>query len=274
MEQNELEKILEQDVQNAQNEPEDIPAPKPVKKKKKHRRRRKRRPIFVVLFLALIVFLCFEFLKSDYFTLVNIEVEGNSFYTPAKVIEISEIQTGWNLFSYDYKAAKAALLDDPYIKLASIKPVPPDSMLLSITEREEYACIPYGEEYIVLDREGLVLRITDTKPVLPVLDGMTVIDMTPGSALTTEETYLLSDTLDLLSVVDEYDIYFKEINFSTVVVKAYIRDKLYCEGTPANIMANMSGISKLAQELYTQDVTRGIIKVGKDNYLSFNPQVE
>ena len=271
MEQNELEKILEQDVKTV---PEEVPEQKPVKKKKKRRRRKRRRPFLVVLFLALVVFLCFEFLKSDYFILTNIEVEGNSFYTPAKVIEISEIQPGWNLFSYDYKSAKAALLDDPYIKLASLKPVPPDSILISITEREEYACIPYGEEYIVLDREGLVLRIADTKPVLPILDGMTVIDMTPGSALTTEETYLLADTLDLLSVVDEYDIYFKEISFSTVIVKAYIRDQLYCEGTPSNIMENMSGISRLAQELYTEDVTRGIIKVGKDNYLSFNPQVE
>ena len=272
MAQNELEKILEQDVKSV---PEETPAPKPVKKKSKRRRRRRRHPLLVVLFLVLVVFLCFEFLRSDYFTLTDIEVEGNSYYTPAKVIEISGLNTGWNVFfGYDYKQIKADLLDDPYIKLASVKLASGNSVLISITEREEYACIPYGEEYIVLDREGLVLRLSDKQPVLPVLDGMTVIEMTPGNALTTEETYLLADTLELLSVVDEYDIYFREISFSTVIVKAYIRDQLYCEGTPANIMANMAGISKLAQELYTQDVTRGIIKVGKDNYLSFNPQIE
>ncbi len=244
------------------------------KKKRKRRRRRKANPFVVIFVLLLILFACYRFLMSDFFTLTHIEVSGNKYYTPAQVIEISGIETGWNLFKYDRSGAKAALLDDPYISLAEIRLDPPSTMLMNITEREEYACIPYGGQFILIDREGLVLRIADKEPVLPLLEGMTIIDMTPGKPLTTEETYLLSDTLELLSIVDDHDIYFKRVNFSSVVVRAYIKDQLYCEGTPANIRDNMAGIAKLAQELYQKGIDRGIIKVGKNNYLSFSPQIE
>ena len=58
------------------------------------------------------------------------------------------------------------------------------------------------------------------------------------------------------------------------MVKAYIYDELYCEGKPENITANMAEIKQLAEELYGQDIVRGVIKVGKDNYLTYSPKFE
>ena len=279
---------LEEFLRETEPQPEEAEAPgadevlpedlrdgsRKLKKKKRKRRRRKANP-FVVFFLLIVVLIgSYLFLRSGFFTLTDIEVTGNKYYTPAQVEQLSGIQPGWNLFSYKRDDAKAALLADPYIKLADISLELPSTMRIDITEREEYACIPYGEQFILIDREGMVLRIADSEPVLPLLEGMTIIDMTPGSPLTTEETYLLSDTLDLLGIVEDHVIYFKRVNFSTVVVRAYIKDQLYCEGTPANIRDNMDGIAKLAQELYQKGIDRGIIKVGKNSYLSFSPQIE
>ena len=131
--------------------------------------------------------------------------------------------------------------------------------------------MPYGEQYVLIDREGTVLRVADTEPTLPILGNMTITEMTPGSALQVEQAYLLTDTLSLLQLVEENDIYFKRIDFSTVIVRAYIYDDLYCEGAPANIRDNMASIQKLLQELYQQEITRGVIRVGTDNYLSYSP---
>jgi hypothetical protein len=33
-------------------------------------------------------------------------------------------------------------------------------------------------------------------------------------------------------------------------------------------------VEKLLFELYQQEITHGVIKVGKDNYLSFSPNIE
>ena len=140
-----------------------------------------------------------------------------------------------------------------------------------IEERREYAAVPYGEQFVLIDREGTVLRVADEEPALPILGNMSITEMTPGKALQVEQAYLLTDTLSLLNLVEENDIYFKRIDFSTVIIRAYIYDDLYCEGAPANIRDNMASIQKLLQELYKEEITRGVIRVGTDNYLSYSP---
>ena len=89
-----------------------------------------------------------------------------------------------------------------------------------------------------------------------------------------EQSYLFTDTLELLETMEEHEVYFKKIDFSTVMVKAYIYDTLYCEGAPGNIRDNMESVEKLLYELYQQEVTHGVIKVGKDSYLSITPVIE
>ncbi len=245
-----------------------------VSKKSKKRRRRKKHPFLrFLLFCAFCVGMYF-FIRSDFFTVTKIEVSGNRYYTKAQVVEISGLKTGYNLFEMKTLDAKDALLNDPYIRLAEIKKVPRGTIQINIEERLEYAAVPYGEEFILIDEDGMVLRLTDTEPVLPQLLGMTINEMAPGSPLKVEQAYLLTDTLSMISVMEENDLYFKKINFSTVIVRAYIYDNYYCEGTPQNIIENMSAIRQLVEEHYKQDITRGVIKVGKGNYLAFSPQID
>ncbi|NMA93929.1 MAG: hypothetical protein GX975_04620, partial [Clostridiales bacterium] len=135
----------------------------------------------------------------------------------------------------------------------------------------EYAAVPYEKQYVLIDSAGMVLRISDTEPALPLLGNMAISDMTPGKPLQVDQAYMLTDTLELLQVVEENDIYFKRVDFSTVIIRAYIYDELYCEGTPSNITKNMESLQKLLQELYRQDVSRGVIRVGNDGYLAFSP---
>ena len=244
-------------------------AQKPSKKKKK--RRRKHYFLRFCIFCVL-VFGLYYFLNSDFFAVRKFEVSGNQYYTPAQIIEMSGLQSGVNMFfETKTRPARNALLEDPYIRLAEIKRKPKDTIQIVIEERKEYAAVPYGEQYRLSDREGTVLRVADEEPALPILGNMSITEMTPGKALQVEQAYLLTDTLSLLNLVEENDIYFKRIDFSTVIIRAYIYDDLYCEGAPANIRDNMASIQKLLQELYKEEITRGVIRVGTDNYLSYSP---
>ena len=244
-------------------------AQKPSKKKKK--RRRKHYFLRFCIFCALI-FGLYYFLNSDFFAVRKFEVSGNQYYTPAQIIEMSGLQSGVNMFfETKTRPARNALLEDPYIRLAEIKRKPKDTIQIVIEERREYAAVPYGEQFVLIDREGTVLRVADEEPALPILGNMSITEMTPGKALQVEQAYLLTDTLSLLNLVEENDIYFKRIDFSTVIIRAYIYDDLYCEGAPANIRDNMASIQKLLQELYKEEITRGVIRVGTDNYLSYSP---
>ena len=244
------------------------------KSKRKRKKHRKKHPLLRFLVFLLVLFGLYKFAMSDFFTVKNIIVEGNHYYTVSQIVDMAQIPTGYNLFETDTSAGKDVLLADPYITLVEIKREPVDTIRITVTEREEYAAVPYGEEYILIDKTGMVLRITDKEPPLPLLIGMTIIEMTPGKPLAVEQSYLLTSTLELLGVMDENDLYFKRVNFSTVVVKAYIYDDLYCEGTPTNITDSMADVRSLVASLYEEGTTRGIIKVGKPGVLSFDPQIE
>lgn len=251
---------------------EELPRPAvPGKKKKKRKKKR------YLLKFCIFCLLCaggYYFLTSDYFNVTRIEVSGNEYYTQAQLIQMTGIRTGKNLFEFDVSKIRDKLLADPYIRNVKIRRIPMGTFRIAVTERIEYAAVPYGESYVLLDNEGTVLRVSEEAPTLPLLVGMTLVEMTPGKALEVEEAYLLTDTLELLAVMEEREVYFKRIDFSTVMVKAYIYDTLYCEGAPANIRDNMESVEKLLYELYQQEITHGVVKVGKDNYLSFNPVIE
>lgn len=252
---------------------EDISRTQKLPKKSKKKKRRRKNYLLRLLVAAALVTGAVEFLRSDLFTVTKLAVDGNGYYTASQVFQISGIQTGNNIFATKTDEGRANLLADPYIKYVSIKKELPGTIRITVEEREEYAVVPYGEQYVLIDDTGMVLRISEQEPALPLLEGMTIIDMTPGKPLSVEQSYLLTDTLRLLAVVAENDLYFKRVNFSTVVVKAYIYDSLYCEGTPANITASMESVARLVSELYADKVDKGIIRVGKDDYLSFDPNI-
>ena len=241
----------------------------------KHKKKRRRKHYFLrFLAFCAIIAGCVLFLRSDFFLVSKIEVVGNDYYNQAKVVEISGMTGGYNIFKTDTKEPLAKLLADPYISLASVKKKLPKTIEITITERTEYAAVPYGTEYVIIDNEGMVLRTTDVEPALPLLSGMNIIEMTPGKALSVEQGYMLTGTLELIAVMHENDLYFKRIEFSNVVVRAYVYDDLCCKGTPEKITENMAGLKTTLSELYDQGITKGVVIVGSDNHFTYNAKIE
>lgn len=243
------------------------------KKKKKKKRRKKRYLLRFLLLIAFFVALYF-FLTSTVFDIQKITVQDNNYYTKEQVIGIAKVKTGKNIFETDVSKIKERLLLDPYIKNVKVGRKIPHTIYIEVEERKEFACIPYGNEFILIDNEGMVLKKTEIEPALPLLVGMTVKNIEPGTALEVEENAVLSDTLRLVAEMDEHEIYFKKIDISNVIIKAYIFDQLVCEGTPENMLNNLEGLQKVLYDLYSQGIERGVLKVGSDQLYPFNPKIE
>ena len=94
-----------------------------------------------------------------------------------------------------------------------------------------------------------------------------------GEAIGAEETSTLETTLKMLSTMKEGDIYFKKIDVSRVVIKAYIYDTLIVKGTPKQMMKaiDSGNLQKVVNNLFNNDTTRGTINLGDHNYMSFSP---
>lgn len=242
-----------------------------VRKKKK---RRKKHYFLRFVILAAVVAGIYYFFTSSMFDIQRITVLNNSYYTSEQLISLAGAKTGENLFKASLSEMKENLLTDPYVKNVKLKKKLPAEVQIIVEERKEDAAIPYGNSYIIIDGEGMVLRKTGTAPTLPLLLGMTIENMEPGTPLKVEENAALTDTLKLLAEVKKHEIFFKKIDISSITVKAYIYDQLVCEGTPEDIMHNMDSLREVLYDLYTKGIERGVIKMGSDRYFSFSPLVE
>lgn len=258
---------------------EPVPEPKEAKKLKKsgkrRRRRRKVNPLLLLLLIVLFIAGTIMILNSQIFAIRKIQVEGNRYYTPSQVISMSGIESGRNLiFELKTRAARNELLKSPYIKTAIIERVPPDTVKIEITERLEYAAVSSEGQFIIIDKDGTVLRITDAPPEITVMEGIEVSESEEGKPLKAKQTYILTETLRLLASTDAADLFFKKVYFSAAIVRTYFDDNYYCEGTPENILKNLSAIKELAEQHYSQNINKGVIKVGTDGYLSFSPRID
>lgn len=261
-----------EEYQEEASEYEEEPVKPKAKKKKK---RRKKHPFLKLLVFVLLIGGIVYTLNSSLFNITEIQVTGNKYYTPAQIIELSGVETGKNLiFELKTKDARNKLLESPYIKSAAVDRVPLGTVKITVEERKEYAAVSFAGTYIIIDREGMVLRVTDEAPEITVMEGINVADMTEGKPLSAQQTYLLTGTLELLKEAEKIDIYFKKVFFSSAVVRIYLYDNYYCEGAPENIMDSLKPIKELAETHYAQKITKGVIKVGTNGYLSFSPKID
>ncbi|MGI6734444.1 MAG: cell division protein FtsQ/DivIB [Anaerovoracaceae bacterium] len=244
------------------------------KKPKKKRKRRKKR--YLLKFILLVAFGTgvYYFLTSPLFDIQKLTVIDNHHYTTQQVISIAEARVGVNLFKAPTTEMKDKLLNDPYIKNAKVERKLPDELIITVEERQEAAAVPYGDQFILIDHEGMILRKTDVEPTLTLFTGMTLTNIEIGTPLQVEENSMLAGTLELIKSMEEYEIFFKKIDFSNVVIKAYIYDNLICEGTPENILKSMDDLKDVLYDLYVQGIERGVIKVGGNGYYSFSALVE
>ena len=236
-------------------------------RRKKHYLRR------LVIFLAFIAAVI-AFLSSGVFAIKTIEVEGNRYYTDEEIINMAGLQTGVNLF-WGAKGSQVSdnLMDDPYFVDVKLRRKLPATLVVEVDERVQIAAITYGDAYIVIDEEGVMLRKTGVDPKLTLLTGLTVSKLKVGEAVEAEEAATLESTLKMLNSMKDGDFFFKKIDVSGVMIKAYIYDTLVVKGTPKQMMKaiDSGNLQKVVNKLIKSDIRRGTINLGDHNYVPFSP---
>ena len=247
-----------------------------LKNSRKRKRRRKKANPFLIMLIVILLLVGFVLvLNSPLFAIKRIVVEGNRYYSPAQIIEMSGIESGKNLyFELKTRTARNNLLKTPYIKVATIERVPMSTVKIVVEERLEYAAISADGGFVIIDVDGTILRIAQDAPEVTIMEGMDVEEPQEGKPVKVKQTYLFSETLRLLAATDNMDLYFQKVYFSTAVVRAYLGENYYCEGAPENIFKSLSALKELAEQHYAQGINKGVIKVGTDGYLSFSPKID
>ena len=243
-------------------------------RKRRGRRRKKHYFLNFMVFVLVVLGLYFLVFHSGAFNVKEKEilVEGNSYYTVAQVVELSGVKPGENIFKTRVSEVKQRLEQDPYIRGADVKWALPDGIAIAVDERVESVIIDCGDEFAIVDYDGVILRMTQEPLILPVFVGLTAINPAPGKAFKAEEAGQLRPGLDFIKAVGDEDFYIKKLDLGGVVPKAYVFDRLIIEGDLKNMEKNLGEIKRVVVDLDAKGIERGTISVGSSS-CSFSPEV-
>lgn len=243
------------------------------RKKKTHRKHYYLLKILIVIALLLGAAL---FLLSPVFNIEKIEVQGNHYYSDSEVINIATAQKGVSLFWMKGRSQmRKKLLQNPYFTEVKFRCRLPSTLIIRVKERQQVAAIKYGDQYIVIDGTGRVLRKTDVNPDITILKGLTLSRITVGERVKAEEGGTLQYMLDMIKETQKGDFYFREIDMSGVIVKAYITKTLLvkCSASQLKKAVADGNLQKVVNKLFKSKIYRGTISIGKANYMYFSPSV-
>ncbi len=246
---------------------QNIDRPKKVRKKKNY--------LLRFLVVSAIIAGCIWFSFSDFFMVKKVVAEGNYYYSDEEIMNMAGAQLGVNLlWDVDASEMEGSLSGNPYFVEVNVRRKLPNTLYFDVNERKQVAAIVYGEKYVVIDKNGTVLRKTSIDPKVTLLTGLTISKLSVGETVEAEESATLETTLMMLHTMEDGDIFFKKIDVSKVVIKAYIYDTLIVKGTPKQMTKAIEGgdLQKVVNNLLKHDTVRGTINLGNHNYMSFSPE--
>lgn len=178
------------------------------KQKKNRRKKRKIRKSFIstAAFFSAAVFIVFCIyhvaFKTDYLDIKGIDIVGNFTYDNDYIIEKSGIELGEKIFNIDRSKVKENIEKEVYVKTARVVYELPDRIYVEITERQEQYQIHFNNEYIVVDKDGVVLNIYNEKSKLITIESLTDV------------IYNIGELVEFTGIDDLYTV-FQTLDYST-----------------------------------------------------------
>ena len=105
----------------------------------------------ILLIMVIILYTC---LNSSMFNSKNIVIEGNKYVDENYIEKVLEFKNDKNIFRYNMNNMEKILLDNKYIESINIKRLFPDTIKISIIEKEIYAVLHNNNEYCYIDNKG------------------------------------------------------------------------------------------------------------------------
>ena len=247
-----------------------------MKKREKKTRRKKKSLLGKLLAFIGIIAGVIIIASTSYFNVKSFEITGNSYYSDEEITVMGNCKTGENIFwGISLGEIEERLQKDAYMADVKVKRILPNTVSVELDERKQVAAVVYGQHYVVIDNDGIVLRNTEVDPKVTHIHGLTISKIEVGQAIEVEEKVKLRQTLEMLSIMESKDMYFVKIEMTDSGVNAYVLENLVCKGTPQNIMEAMKtqNLQKTVAELFKLKIERGTINISGGEYISFNPSL-
>lgn len=249
-----------------------------IEKRRIKRKRKLKMPgFFTRIFIILgVIIAVAAFSLSSFFTVDTIDVQGNKYFTDEEISNMAHASTGQNII---YKLNKGNMLNylekNPYIEEARVYRKLPSTIVINVKERIQIAALTYGDQFLIIDNKGTLLRMTKTKPKLTIVTGFKVKKVKLGEPVEVNSPDLFKELLSLLKSMESGDVYFTKINITELFITANVYDSLVVKSKYKDLKDNIDKgrLHKVLDELFKRNIKRGTITISSDGYASFTPEL-
>ena len=249
-----------------------------IEKRRMKRKRKLKMPgFFTRIFIILgVIIAVTAFSLSSFFTVDTIDVQGNKYFTDEEISNMAHASTGQNII---YKLNKGNMLNylekNPYIEEARVYRKLPSTIVINVKERIQIAALTYGDQFLIIDNKGTLLRITKSKPKLTIVTGFKVKKVKLGEPVEVNSPDLFKELLSLLKSMEAGDVYFTKINITELFITANVYDSLVVKSKYKDLKDNIDKgrLHKVLDELFKRNIKRGTITISSDGYASFTPEL-
>jgi cell division protein FtsQ len=205
--------------------------------------------IFFILMVLVAVFILF---KSPLFEVRQISVEGTSIPSE-KIINVSGISSGQNIFKLDLKSAQNKIQLLPLVKNVNIARQLPATVNIKVEERKAVGVLQIKDGFAEVDDEGVFLRtanVANTK--LPVLTGASINFPGIGKKIESEKLSTLINVV--CELPQEILPKLSEIHIDEEgSIQLYMLEGIQCRlGLPEKIKEKSQMLLNVLQELQPQ----------------------
>jgi len=173
---------------------------------------KKKRYIWILVIILFIIGAQVFILFSPTFNTKYINVLGGKKVGSQKIVQLSEIYYGQNIFKINISKARQQIKNgEPYIEEVKINRIFPNSIEMNISERIPVGAVEYMGSYILVDRNGYALEITTEikEKNIVELRGITLNRVTIGRKISEGELDKLKTSLCLLGLLEKNNLISK-----------------------------------------------------------------
>lgn len=242
----------------------------------KYRKRRKRKKVIRIVLIILIIISIILGIRAcqPKYKVESVQVIGNKQMTKSEVISDSEIKLGDNIFKMNLFLREKKMMQNPFYSSVNIKRQFPNKVVITVEERKPTIAFPYGEKFVLINSDGIVMKLSDENPRLSEIVGVTIKTMERGKVLKTNDDELFEKSLEFVSLVDKNDLFFKRIDLRKKNAKLNVYDNLYVKGKIQYITSSIENgnLKKVLIDLYNKGMKRGTVVIDGEETCSFTPK--
>lgn len=229
------------------------------KKKKKKKGQFSRGGCVVrILFVLLLILVCYLFLQTSLFRLETIDVKGLSTIQKDEIVTLSGMAVGENIFRVNRTKAEEQIALHALVASVQVRTRPPHTILVEVRERTAAGSFLRDGQYYTIDSDGYVMaKAAEINGSLPLFTGLTLPEtISIGMRLNSREV------LDMLAIADALHMRFenkkKEITLGEEGIYNIFLDGMEVKlGSAANVPGKLSVLVNLLST-YTAESVQNI----------------